>query len=176
MTKRPRKGSHRRKSGVELLEDRNLLATLTVNVLGDDVDAFGEPIRNDGELTLRDAIAYVNGDFVPLPGDLAQIDETVDLLGTNDRIVFDDALFNANDEALVELMHSANSFSGLRINASVEIDAGSGRSVTLSAAPLANRRVLEIGTPNETKPDVTLTGLKITGGETQSCKVVLGAA
>jgi hypothetical protein len=74
----------------EQLEDRAMLATLTVSVNGD-----GSILPNDGNLTLREAIAYVNGDAEPLAGDLAHISGTI---GQNDKIVFDSSLNDATIE------------------------------------------------------------------------------
>lgn len=80
-----------RSLGLELLEDRRVLATLTLNVTHDDTDQFGNPLVNDGDLTLRDAIAYINGDFDPQQNDIqsngvVHIDLT-EGWGTNDKII-----------------------------------------------------------------------------------------
>ncbi len=72
----------------EQLEDRSMLATLTVNITADTVPT------NDGNLSLREAIAYVSGTANPLPVDLAsgRIQGT---LGQNDTIQFASNLINA---------------------------------------------------------------------------------
>jgi hypothetical protein len=53
---------------IEQLEDRSMLATLTLSVNTD-----GAIANNDGNLTIREAIAYVNGTATPDAGDLAHI-------------------------------------------------------------------------------------------------------
>ena len=94
-----------RKLRHEPLEDRRMLAILTVNVLNDDTAPGGLPLFDNGELTLRDAIAYVNGTTLPGPNDRANnlINETVDPLGTNDTIVFSTDPEDALDGETIEL-------------------------------------------------------------------------
>src|SRR5690606_30690670 len=65
----------------EQLEDRRLLATISVTLISDAASPVG-----DGEITLREAISYVNGDPVP-EGDQTTFDFAN--LGTNDTIIFD---------------------------------------------------------------------------------------
>ncbi len=76
----------------EILEDRRMLATLTVNVNDD----FADNIDN-GLLTLREAIAVISGTFTPTAqnGDKVQIDTSIDPIGTNDKIVFDSTISGA---------------------------------------------------------------------------------
>jgi hypothetical protein len=66
--------------GFEQLEDRRVLATIPVTLTSDALN----PV-NDGEITLREAISYVNGDPVPL-ADRSVFDFAN--LGTNDTITF----------------------------------------------------------------------------------------
>ena len=68
-----------------------MLAVFTVNSTSDMVGQFGEPIVSDGNLTLRDAVAYINGTAAAPPvgfGDAWQIDRVVNPIGVNDKIVF----------------------------------------------------------------------------------------
>lgn len=78
--------NHYRRLHIDPLEDRRMLATLTVNTLSDAaVDANNSPV-DDHQLTPREAIAFVNRDFVPGPADRnARIDETQDLLALTTR-------------------------------------------------------------------------------------------
>lgn len=55
-----------RKSSFERLEDRRVLATLTVSLATD----AQTPVE-DGKLTLREAIQYINEDFIPLPDEFS---------------------------------------------------------------------------------------------------------
>jgi hypothetical protein len=68
---------HPNRLGFERLEDRRVLATLTVSVSSD-----GPIANNDGNLTLREAIAYVNGTSEADAGDLVHIDLTYPLAST----------------------------------------------------------------------------------------------
>ncbi len=88
----------------EALENRRMLATLTVNVAHDDVDSGGIPFDSNGELTLRDAIAYVNKTATPVGDEFDQIDLT-EPLGTNDTILFAASL----DGATITLDQGATS-------------------------------------------------------------------
>jgi len=69
---------------IEPLEDRRMLAVLTVNAIFDQ-----DGIVNDGTLTLREAIAYVNQTAIAESQDGNQI---VGIIGQNDLIVFDQSL------------------------------------------------------------------------------------
>lgn len=90
------------------LEDRRVLATLTVNVAADSaLSVDGEGI-DDGDLTLREAFAIVNGTYEPVGalGDVSQIDETIDPLGVADRIVFDSTVFPVDGQMqTIDLAH-----------------------------------------------------------------------
>ena len=170
-----------RSLGVERLEDRRVLATLTVNVTSDAaLDSFGDGL-DDGSLTLREAIAAANGTYTPVnpSGDLLQIDQTTDPLGQNDVIVFDfdaDPAFSgitgdpADDirKAKITLLHSvttnSNELNALEVTRSVTIDGGAGRELEISAAGL-NRRVMEIDVSPTTQELVTLKNLAITDGD-----------
>ena len=146
----------------EQLEDRRMLATLTVSTHSDS----GVVPVNDGILHLREAIAYVNNTVIPGAVDRnAWIDESVDLLGTNDTILF--ALPAGEDR--ITLAHGE-----LTIRKSVTIDA-EGQGITVDASgndptPMLNNgdgsRVLAINMELNPEPRaVTLAGLTITGGD-----------
>lgn len=64
-----------------------MLAVLTVNASHDD----DQTPDNDGELTLREAIDFVNGDFVPGSSYASLIDDNngTEPIGVNDRIEID---------------------------------------------------------------------------------------
>lgn len=142
----------------ELLEDRRMLATLTVNVNGD-----GNIVDN-GNLTLREAIAYVNG-TAPGPLDFAQIDETQDQLGVNDTIVFASSL---NGGMILLTQNELQIFQSVTIDASM-LSGG----ITIQAydpTPTQNNfdgaRALHISSSYYSSGalDVTLQDLTITGG------------
>ncbi len=141
----------------EHLEDRRMLATLTVSV-----DYDGLIDTDDGTLTLREAIAYVNGDAQPELPDLSQIDLT-EAFGTNDKIVFDPSLFVSGDptKAKIELMHAETSSSALVISNDVIIEAPDGYEVEIAWAGSDDRRVFEIPNFNVTT-GVTLRNLAVT--------------
>lgn len=134
--RRPRSQYQRVRPSHERLEHRRVLATLTVNTAADSV-----PDDNDGVLTIREAIAYVNGDETPDTGDLAQINGTPGVPGVVDRIIFADSVFDANGEALIELLfpYAPSSDAGLVIEASVEIEAPVGKRVEVSATVTSRR-------------------------------------
>ncbi len=126
----------------ELLENRRMLATLTVNVIHDNVEIDGTPLRDDGDLTLRDAIAYVNG--IATPGSLdiesngvVHIDLT-EPLGTNDTILFDlppnkDTITLNKDASGGTINPDAGGLGDLDITESVTIDA-QGQNITIDAS------------------------------------------
>jgi len=82
---------HHKKLACEQLEERRVLATLSVNVAGENPSSG---TLNDGDLTLREAIIYVNQDSAPQSQDLMQIDDFggTEPLGTNDKIVFESSV------------------------------------------------------------------------------------
>ncbi len=101
--------SAKRSMRFESLEDRRMLATLTVNSLSENIDLVP---NNNGELTLREAIQYVNVDALAEPLDIesngvVHIDGIPGLPGVVDKIVFDPALFASGDptKATIELLH-----------------------------------------------------------------------
>ena len=112
----------------EQLEDRRMLAVLAVSV---DNDGLIAP--NDGDLTLREAIAYVNGTANP-QGDDAHIDLT-EPLGTNDTIIF---ALPAGENTITLGIDAAGNNLGmgsageLSITKSVTID-GEGQDITVDA-------------------------------------------
>ena len=99
----------------ERLEDRRLLATIPVTLSSDAVS----PV-DDGEITLREAIQYVNGVNVP---DTDKTAFDFANLGTNDTIHF--AL--PAGENTITLAHGE-----LSITESVKIDA-EGQGITIDA-------------------------------------------
>ena len=137
----------RQKLGVERLEDRRMLAVLTVNNV-DDVDI--DP--NAGGLTLREAIAYVNGDVTPQPGasDLDQINGT---FGTNDRIIFAPTL----DGETIMLSNAAGSRS-LDINESMVIDASMLSSLTIDGGGNNDfvNAIIDVDFTGSTSPALTV--------------------
>ena len=148
----------------EHLEDRRMLATLTVNV---DTDGG---ITNDGNLLLREAIAYVNGDENPLALDRAQIDESVEPLGTNDTILFDSSL---NGGAITL---DRDGQGEIAFNTSVVIDASSlPNGLTIDAddpTPVLHNngdgiRIFNITDPSAgvSPPTVEFVGLTLTGAD-----------
>jgi hypothetical protein len=124
------------------------LATLQVTLNTDALEKVG-----DGQLTLREAIRYVNGEDVPL-GDQGAFDyANLGLPGQIDKIVFAPGLFDANGKAKVTLQHNwepssvtGGSRSGLEVRRSVVIEAPLGKEVEIAAGAnntTYNRRVLE---------------------------------
>ncbi|QEG34894.1 choice-of-anchor Q domain-containing protein [Bythopirellula goksoeyrii] len=145
--------------GFEVLEERRVLATLTVSLNSD------EPFPvEDGELTLREALVYVNGTSVPLAGEFARIDETVDLLGQNDKIEFASSL-NGGTITL------AKDFFPLQINISrdITIDASELSGGIMIDATGNNSGVFDIRLSSYYgSPEATLKNLTITGGNAGS--------
>jgi putative extracellular protein len=151
----------------EPLEDRRMLATLTVNADWDGAT------NDDGKLMLREAIVYVNG-TAPGEADSNQIDESEDFLGINDKIIFSTDQSDELDSGTITLGldengDPVNSPKSLIITHSVEID----------ARALTNGLTIEAYDPSTTagdgtrvfdivggvSADVTLSGLTITGGD-----------
>jgi len=158
----------------EPLEDRRMLATLTVNV---DWDGG---ITEDGNLLLREAIAYVNG-VTPQPLEFAQINESVDLLGVNDKIVFSTAPadgLNVVGGATILLTQGELSITeSVTIDATalkngLTVDAGNGFNGIAGDGDGTSVFAIEhANCDTECTPksnDVTLAGLTITGGDTAS--------
>ncbi len=131
----------------EHLEDRRMLATLTVNVSydsaaihvfnGTQVDHVVVP-NDNGSLTLREAMAVVNGDYTPdtnINGDILQIDGDVGVPGVIDKIQF--ALPSGEDTITLGIDENGNNidfptipgFPGLDITGEIEIN----RSVIIDA-------------------------------------------
>jgi len=145
----------------ESLEDRRMLATLIVNSLEDDITI------DDGDLLLREAIDYVNG---RIPGSLdtesdgvIHIDESENLLGYNDIILFDPSLV-----ALGATITLDNNLGHLQLEQTVTIDATAlPNGITIDAN--SGSRVFYINNPGPDENDIyniTLAGLTITGGNT----------
>jgi hypothetical protein len=83
-------GFGRRRPSYEHLEQRHLLAVLTVNTTSDTT-------ATDAFLTLREALTVVNsGSTAGLSAqELAQVNTTAQGLGTNDTVRFDSTVFAA---------------------------------------------------------------------------------
>ena len=160
----------------EYLEDRRMLATLTVNVTNDNTDAQGDPIFDDGLLTLRDAIAYVNGTAIPIGLETDQIVGQVGVPGVIDKIFFATSL-SGQTITLNEGIPGQTKGKELTITNSVIIDATmlSG-SLTIAGTGGTDGNVgtgngttvIDIVTPAD--PDgesfaYVLAGLTITGGD-----------
>ncbi len=120
LNKAPRRNLSSRQigRGFEQLEDRRLLATISVTLASDAASP-----ADDGEITLREAITYVNTQVVP-PNDLATINGN---LGTNDKIVFDPSVF-ASPQTITLTAGE------LAITNSVIIDASMLTSLTIDAS------------------------------------------
>ena len=173
-------GNHRRLRH-ELLEDRRMLATLTVNVTNDDVAAGGVPIDNDGSLTLRDAIAYVNGTATPIGLENNQIVGQVGVPGVTDTIIFASSL-SGQTIRLDESIPGQTKGKELTITNSVVIDAtmlSGGLTIAGTGGTDGNvgtgngTTVFDIVTPagmnsepNTESFTYELAGLTITGGDT----------
>ena len=181
-TKTNHRTAHNRTLGVsrrlrhEILEDRRMLATLTVNV---DYDVSSN--NDDGSLTLREAIAVVSGTFTPTDqnGDKTQIDIIAEPLGTNDKIVF--ALSPNKDtitlgkDAAGNNLNLGSEAGELKITKPVTIDA-QGQDITIDAGNGDDNifgtgdgsRVIkiELSALAGVTQQVTLDGLTITGGDT----------
>ncbi len=157
----------------EQLEDRRMLATLTISTSADS----GVVPVNDGILHLREAITYVNKTVIPGSADRnAWIDETVDLLGINDKIIFAPSL-GGQTITLNEGNTGLTRGKELTITKSVIIDAtmlSGGLTIAGTGGTDGNvgtgngTTVIDIVTPAE--PDgesftYELAGLTITGGD-----------
>lgn len=128
-----------RKLCIENLEDRRVLATLIINT-PDDEALSGGIGDDDGNLTLREAVAIVNGSYSPtaLNGDKLQIDENVvggvptEPLGTNDKIVFHPDVFGTGPGKAdtIYLLHGE-----LEITRSVIIDGAGVVNVDVNSVP-----------------------------------------
>jgi hypothetical protein len=155
---------HERHPRFENLEDRRVLATLTVNLPGD----AAVPI-DDGNLTIREAIAYINSDAIPGPQDrTARIDESVDLLGVNDKIVFESSLAYATIAIGSELSIARSvTIDGRDTNGDslgITIDAGRGTDGEIDTGD--GFRIFSIHVFSES-PEVQINSLTLTGGDPQ---------
>ena len=161
-----RRSALSRRLRVELLEDRRMLAVVTVNSQDDTTTA-------DTELTLREAILLVNegGDAnlalgrALTAGEDAQIDST-EAFGTNDIIDFDATL--AGGTILLD-----NGLSELAVTASLTIDASSlasGLTIDASDPTPGNPngdgiRIFNISDGTSGLIDVEIVALTLTGGD-----------
>jgi hypothetical protein len=103
----------------EGLEDRRLLATLTVGAFGANSENPTSIPVNNGVLTLREAIDYVNQTVNAQPLDAQRINTFggTQPLGTNDKIIFDSSLNG-------QTINLASAAGGqIQINREVAIDA-----------------------------------------------------
>lgn len=119
-----------RNAKFELLEDRRMLAVLTVNSFADSASNI-----DNGTLTLREAIAVVNDAYNPflINGDLLQIDDLggAEPIGTNDKIVFAQSL-SGKTIRLDEGISGPTQGKELTITNSVIIDATMLSSLTIA--------------------------------------------
>jgi len=150
--------------GFEQLEDRRMLSTIPVTLASD----AASPV-DDGEITLREAIQYVNGVTVPA-ADQTAFDFAN--LGTNDTIVFSTELADGLNGATITLTNGE-----LLITRSVTIDASMlSDGITIDASGNDSKaipvpgdgdgsRVLNIEFSSNLDTSVTLAGLTITGGD-----------
>ena len=160
--RRPRAGErgslidspYARRLAIEQLEDRRLLATITVDSEADNTTA-------DTELTLREATLLVNeaGDAATALGraltveEAAQIDDVTEAFGTNDTIEFDATL--SGQTILLGGSH-------LEIFNPVRVDAAAlDENVTIDAQQ--DSRIFYISSFNG---NMTIAGLTLTGGST----------
>ena len=81
----PRRAKRQRRLSLEPLEERPLLAVMTVTALTDDTLAN---LAGDGQLSLREAIQAIN-----TGANVDGIGPTSGVFGVNDEIQFDPALF-----------------------------------------------------------------------------------
>lgn len=181
---------HRFTLHFEQLEGRKVLATLTVNV-ADDFELVNGAGNDNRQLTLREAVAYVNNPTLAGPLDRQQIDETADPLGVNDRIVFANGvndevnLFSAGP-ATIALEHGP-----LHLRGSVVVQGPGWQSLTIDGggggvfyansneSPLSSR-VLSIldmtltGTTSGRAIDIGLTGPQVSQSLTLERLMVRG--
>jgi hypothetical protein len=138
---------HWRRNRFERLEDRHLLAVLTVNTISDTTAA-------DAVLTLREALAVVNsGSTAGLSAqELAQVNTTNTALGTGDTIQFDSTVFAAAQTIALTATGQ------LPIQRSVSI-LGTGADKLTIDGTVAASRIFQIDAG-----DVFLKGLKLTNG------------
>lgn len=170
--------SSSRKVRFESLEDRRMLAVLTVN----SSDDFASN-NDDGILTLREAIAVINEAYDPgIPGgDLLQIDDLggTEPLGTNDKIVFETDTTLQNHipfvpdtdgiyKATIELLHEDPTYptSALVVINDVIIEAPDSYELEIKAGSLLDdTRVMRIiGNSTNDRTEATLHNLAIVGG------------
>jgi len=129
------KGKFPKKSclSLERLEDRRMLATVTVTTLAENPSLA---IVDDGQITLREAIQYVNGDFLPIENglDLAQIDGEFkrDDPTQDDKIIFESSVTGSIILTLGEI----------DIRREVEIEGPGAGSLTIDAS--GNFRIFDI--------------------------------
>jgi hypothetical protein len=124
-------------------------------------DASAIPV-NDGSLTLREAIAYVNG-TAPQALDRAQIDESVDPLGQNDIITFAPGLAGGTitltqGELVISESVTIDGADANGVSRNIMIDAGDGAD-QMPATGDGSRIFYQYA------GDVTLKNLKLTGGD-----------
>ena len=177
MSRRMPRASSSRKPRFEILEDRRMLAVLTVNS-----DADFEFNNDNGSLTLREAIAVVNRDYVPDPnisGDFAQINDLdgTEPVGTNDKIVFSTVPADGLNGGTILLDKGDINTAGqeLLITKSVTIDATMlTDGLTIKAHDLTPNQnngdgtsvfIINTSGSQATSREFTLAGLTITGGD-----------
>jgi hypothetical protein len=150
-----------RRLRIEPLEDRRVLATLTVNVATD------THINTDGNLTLREAIEVI------AQGSTTGLDSTTitnqisGSLGTNDTIVFDSSLSGSTIT-----LSKASTFGQLGITKDLKIDASSlAAGITIEGQQTNSNpnngdgiRLFNITAPSGV-PTVEMIGMTLTGAD-----------
>jgi len=136
-----------RRLHVEQLEDRRMLAVLTVNSAVDNLTG------SDGLVTLREAIIAANNDATTDLGDIGS---------GADTIVFDANVFDTPQSILLSLGE-------IDISEALTIDATAVANVTIDAQQ--NSRIFNI---TAASGDFTLAGLTLTGGRTIADGLVNG--
>jgi len=145
----------------ESLEDRRVLATLTVNA---DYDSMAD--IDDGNLTLREAIRVVNDDYNPVlsNGDNLQINTFGgnEPIGTNDTIIFN----LPAGQKTITLDSSSGGPGHLEITQTVTIDT-QGQFITIDGndPSASNRNGIRIFNITNDAGTVTIDGLTLTGAD-----------
>ncbi|MDC0936619.1 hypothetical protein OAS39_10055 [Pirellulales bacterium] len=160
-------GNPSRRLRYENLEDRRMLATLTVTVADDFID------EDDGILTLREAIGYVNDDIVPIGDEFNNI-ELTEGFGTNDTIVFSSALAGSTIELTGGeiVIDRSVVIDAAALTSGLTIDAGHGADETPGTGD--GTRIFESRNSPTFSLDVTLRGLTFTGSDSFNSAGAIG--
>ena len=155
--------NYARRLAAEPLEDRRMLAVMTVTDLSDNTL---DNLMGDGELSLREAIEAIN-----TGADVDGMGPTSGVYGTDDEIVFDPSLF-AGGAQTISLADVAGARQ-LEILTSVLITGPGAELLTIDAGMGGDNvfdgdgfRIFDIDDGNNgSESDVTLKGLTLTGGD-----------